>query len=197
MKVTEKKTTETRRNEIICASLKIIEKKGLDNLNVADIAAEIDLVPSAIYRHFGGKDEIIDSLIDFVDRSLQANAACVAGSGGDAVEKLALLYKLHTDFLKTQPAIPQIIFSLLAGNKNPQLKKRLISVIAAYAAQVRNILAAGQPDGEIAPAIDPAAAAMLFVGMIQPLIILNQAGDDPADAFKQAMWAVYVRGIKN
>ena len=195
--MTEKKATETRREEIISASLRLIEKKGLDNLSVAEIASEINLVPSAIYRHFGGKNEIIDSLIDFVDRSLQSNAARVAASEGDAIEKLELLYILHTDFLKTQPAIPRIVFSLLAGNKNPQLKKRIISVIAAYVGQVRNILAKGQPDGDIAPTIDPTAAALLFVGMIQPLIILSQAGDSSVETFKQAMWTVYSRGIKN
>lgn len=195
--MTEKKATETRREEIISASLRLIEKHGLDNLSVAEIAAEIKLVPSAIYRHFGGKEEIIDSLIDFVDRSLQANVARVAEVSGDAVDKLELLYKMHTDFLQTQPAIPKIVFSLLAGNKNPSLKKRIISVIAAYVAQVRNILAKGQPDGDIEPTIDPTAAALLFVGMIQPLIILSQAGDRSVDTFKQAMWAVYSRGIKN
>jgi AcrR family transcriptional regulator len=195
--MTEKKATETRRDEIIAASLKLIENNGLDKLSVADIAAEINLVPSAIYRHFGGKEEIIDNLIDFVGRSLQANVARVAASGGDAAEKLELLYKLHTDFLKTQPAIPTIVFSLLAGNRNPALKKRIISVIATYVGQVRNILAQGQPDGGIAPAVDPTAAALLFVGMIQPLIILSQVGDSSVDTFKQAMWAIYARGIKN
>ncbi|MDR7866032.1 MAG: TetR/AcrR family transcriptional regulator [Sporomusaceae bacterium] len=192
--MTEKKATETRRDEIITASLKLIEEKGLDNLSVADIAAAINLVPSAIYRHFGGKEDIIECLVDFVDRSLQANVARVAG-GKAAVEKLELLYKLHTDFLRTQPAIPLIMFSLLAGNRNPALKQRMISVIASYVAEVRNIIAKGQPQGEIAAAIDPMSAALLFVGMIQPLIILNQAGDNSVDAFKKPLWDVYARGI--
>lgn len=42
--MTEKKATETRRDEIINASLRLIEENGLDNLNIADIATEIDLV---------------------------------------------------------------------------------------------------------------------------------------------------------
>jgi TetR/AcrR family fatty acid metabolism transcriptional regulator len=192
--VTEKKATETRREEIIKASLRLIEEKGLDNLSVADIAAAINLVPSAIYRHFGGKEEIIESLVDYVDRSLQANVARVAG-GKDAVERLEQLYELHTDFLKTQPAIPLIMFSLLASNRNPALKQRMISVIASYVAEVRNIIAKGQPQGEIAPAIDPMSAALLFVGMIQPLIILSQAGDNSVATFKKSLWDVYARGI--
>ena len=195
--MTKKKTTEVRRDEIISASLRLIEKNGLDNLSVADIAAEINLVPSAIYRHFGGKEEIINVLIDFVDRSLQTNAASVAGSSNDAVRKLESLYKLHTDFLKTQPAIPRIIFSLLAANKNPTLKKRIISVITDYAHQVQNILAKGQCNGDIISTIDPAATALLFIGMMQPLIILSQSEDSSVDILKKEMWAVYVRGIRN
>lgn len=196
--MTEKKATETRRDEIINASLRLIEENGLDNLNIADIATEIDLVPSAIYRHFGNKEEIITSLIDFVDRSLQANVTRVARENGNAVDKLELLYKLHTDFLKTQPAIPRIVFSLLAANKNLTLKERIFSVIINYATQIRNILAKGQPDGDIASSIDPAAAAMLLIGMIQLLIILSQTGAaDSVNNFKQEMWEVYAREIKN
>ncbi len=194
--MSKKKTTEIRRDEIINASLRLIEKDGLDNLNVAGIAAEIRLVPSAIYRHFGGKEEIVDALIDFVDRSLQANVARVAESSDHAAHKLELLYLLHTDFLKTQPAIPQIVFSLLAGNKHPALKKRITSVIADYAGRVRTILTRGQSDGDIAAAIDPAAAALLFIGMMQPLMILSQTDDRVVDAFRREMWAVYARGIQ-
>ena len=146
----KKKTTEIRRDEIINAALRLIEKNGLDNLCVADIAAEIDLVPSAIYRHYGGKEDIINALVDFVDRSLRANVTRVTASSNDAVEKLKLLYTLHTDLLTTQPAIPRILFSLLASNKNPTSKKRIISVITGYVGQVQNILAKGQSNGDVA-----------------------------------------------
>ena len=174
--------------------MRIIEKNGLDNLSVAEIAAEINLAPSAIYRHFGGKEEIIDSLITFVDKSLQENLVLVVGKEISAAEKLEMLYQLHTDFLKTQPAIPRIVFSLMATNKTPVLKQRIILVIASYVTKVRDILAQGQP-GDIAPAIEPMGAAMLFIGMIQPLIIL-QTDDNLLDSYKQAIWAVYSRGIK-
>lgn len=193
--MTKKKTTDVRRDEIITASLRIIEKNGLDNLSVADIAAEIDLVPSAIYRHFGGKEDIINALIDFVDRSLQSNAARVAAQAGPSVRQLELLYGLHTDFLKTQPAIPRIVFSLLASNKKPAFKKRILAVIANYVKQVQAMIAQGQSSGEITAAIDPSAAALLFLGMIQPLVILSQTGDEAVNIFKQDMWTVYARGI--
>lgn len=195
--MTEKKATETRRDEIIKASLRLIEMNGLDNLSIANIATEINLVPSAIYRHFGSKEEIIISLIDFVERSLQANVLRVVKENDSAVNRLEALYALHADFLKTQPAIPRIVFSLLAANKNLTLKERIFAVITNYAAKIKDILADGQSNGDIAPSIDPAAAAMLFVGMVQPLIIFSQMETaEPVDGFKQTMWSVYARGIK-
>lgn len=194
--MSKKKTTEIRRDEIVNAALRLIEKSGLDNLSVADIAAEIDLVPSAIYRHFGGKEEIVNSLVDFVERSLQANVASVVASSNNAMEKLNLLYRMHTDFLKTQPAIPKIIFSLLVSNKNLTLKNRILSVIESYVGQIQSILVKGQLDGDITSTIEASAAALQFIGMIQPLIILSQAGNSSVDVFKQELWAVYARGIK-
>lgn len=194
--MSKKKTTEIRRDEIVNAALRLIEKSGLDNLSVADIAAEIDLVPSAIYRHFGGKEEIVNSLVDFVERSLQANVASVVASSNNAMGKLNLLYRMHTDFLKTQPAIPKIIFSLLVSNKNLTLKNRILSVIESYVGQIQSILVKGQLDGDITSTIEASAAALQFIGMIQPLIILSQAGNSSVDVFKQELWAVYARGIK-
>ncbi|MBP1762560.1 MAG: transcriptional regulator, TetR family, partial [Firmicutes bacterium] len=63
----QKKATEIRQDEIVTAALALVEQNGLDHVNIANIAAAIHLVPSAIYRHFTGKEEIIAGLIDFVN----------------------------------------------------------------------------------------------------------------------------------
>ena len=135
-------------------------------------------------------------MVDFVEKSLQANVASVVASSNNAMEKLHLLYRMHTDFLKTQPAIPKIIFSLLVSNKNLTLKNRILSVIESYVGQIQSILVKGQFDGDITFTIEASAAALQFIGMIQPLIILSQAGNSSVDVFKQELWAVYARGIK-
>ena len=82
-----RKTTEIRREEILRAALFIVEQQGLDNLNTNAIAALIQLVPSAIYRHFKNKEEIIAALIDFIGERLQQNLQQATTQEGTALER--------------------------------------------------------------------------------------------------------------
>ena len=49
------------------AALSIVEQQGLDNLNTNAIAAVIQLVPSAIYRHFKNKEDLVNYLVNKIE----------------------------------------------------------------------------------------------------------------------------------
>lgn len=87
-KCAAEKTTEIRREEILRAALLIVEQQGLDNLNTNAIAALIQLVPSAIYRHLKNKEEIIAALIDFIGERLQQNLQQATTQEGTALKRL-------------------------------------------------------------------------------------------------------------
>ena len=191
----EKKATEVRREEIIVAALSLVEKHGLDNLNIADIARVIDLVPSAIYRHFGGKEAIIESLIEFAGASLQDNIAQAQIAESNAVDRLEVLFNLHVKLIKEQRAIPHILFSLISSDKNMYLKQKMLLVINTYIANIKKIIAEGQLKGEILAEVDVGAAGILFLGMVQPLAVLSQSGDDLLNIYPAPLWETYRRGI--
>ena len=65
--------TEVRREQIIEAAMNLIASRGLKGLNVAGIANRIGLVPSAIYRHFKSKDDVLDMILDFIQEKLLTN----------------------------------------------------------------------------------------------------------------------------
>ncbi|HEY6572448.1 MAG TPA: helix-turn-helix domain-containing protein, partial [Candidatus Eisenbacteria bacterium] len=60
---TRKLATEVRRDQIAAAALQIIAAHGVRGLSLAAVARRVGLVPSAIYRHFAGKDEILDATL--------------------------------------------------------------------------------------------------------------------------------------
>ena len=193
--MTEKKTTEVRREEIIVASLSLVEQHGLENLNIADIAKKVDLVPSAIYRHFAGKEKIIESLIDFAGAHLQSNIAQTLMAESHGVDRLKMLFTLHVKLIKEQRAIPRILFSLLSSEKNIELRQKILLVINKYVENIEKIIDEGQVAGEILPAVDPRAAGLLFLGMVQPLAVLSQSDDDLINHYYEPLWEIYQRGI--
>ena len=190
-----RKTAEIRREEILRAALFIVEQQGLDNLNTNAIAALIQLVPSAIYRHFKNKEEIIAALIDFIGERLQQNLQQATTQEGTALERLKSLFELHVKLLQEEPAIPRILYFLISSERNQELKKKMLAEIDAYVYETKKLLLQGKKAGEINPAVDVTAAAMMFLGMIQPLVILSQENKDVLAEYPQKLWQCYQRAI--
>lgn len=190
-----RKSTEVRKEEIVRAALSLVEQNGLDKLNMMDIALAVNLVPAAIYRHFKGKEEIVAALIEFADRSLQHIISQVMDSDGSAIAKLELLFELHVRLLNEEAAIPKILYVLLSSDRSPELKDGMLSVVGSYVQQVKKILLQGQRKGEINADVDAMAAAMLFLGMVQPLAILAQLDPKVLDEYPAKLWHSYRRSI--
>ena len=95
-----RKTTEVRQEEIIRAALSIVEHNGLDKLNINDIAARIELVPAAIYRHFKGREEIVAALVEYIEKRLRYNLGQMNAVQDTTIAKLKVLFELHITLLK-------------------------------------------------------------------------------------------------
>ncbi|RZS68747.1 TetR family transcriptional regulator [Agromyces ramosus] len=60
------------RDAIVAAGLKLAAQPGVGSVSVRDLGAELGADPTAIYRHFRGKDELMRSLLDeLIGMSLQ------------------------------------------------------------------------------------------------------------------------------
>ena len=190
-----RKSTEIRKDEIVRAALAIVENSGLDKMNINEIAAKVEMVPAAIYRHFKGREEIVAALIEHIDQRLQSNLSQANAVTGTPIAKLKTLFELHVTLLKEEAAIPSILYFLLSSDRNPELKAGMLSAVGVYVQQVKKLLQQGQRKGEISPDIDAAAAAMMFLGMLQPLAILGQINKEILDDCPPKLWQQYRRSI--
>ena len=190
-----RKSTEIRKDEIVRAALAIVENSGLDKLNINEIAAKVEMVPAAIYRHFKGREEIVAALIEHIDQRLQSNLSQANAVTGTPIAKLKTLFELHVTLLKEEAAIPRVLYFLLSSDRNPELKAGMLSAVGVYVQQVKKLLQQGQRKGEISPDIDATAAAMMFLGMVQPLAILGQIDKEMLDDCPQKLWQQCQRSI--
>ena len=190
-----RKSTEIRKDEIVRAALAIVENSGLDKMNINEIAAKVEMVPAAIYRHFKGREEIVAALIEHIDQRLQSNLSQANAVTGTPIAKLKTLFELHVTLLKEEAAIPRVLYFLLSSDRNPELKAGMLSAVGVYVQQVKKLLQQGQRKGEISPDIDATAAAMMFLGMVQPLAILGQIDKEMLDDCPPKLWQQYQRSI--
>jgi AcrR family transcriptional regulator len=164
--------TEIRQEQIAQAALALIARRGLNHLNIGALASEVGVVPSAIYRHYHGKDEVLNSVLDLISKSLLANVEAARQATPDSLERLHLLLMRHVQLIRHHAGIPRVLFSeqIFAGNSGR--RRRVHQTIQGYLQKIAGIVGEGQHEGRIRADISPDTTAVMFLGLVQPAIIL-------------------------
>lgn len=194
---TEKLATEVRQEQIARAAIELVAENGLGQLSVSAVARKIGLVPSALYRHFRCKEDVLDAAVRMILEKLQGNVQAVREETGDALEQLEGLLARHVRLIRENRGIPQIIFSQDFYADRPERRRELYDGIRGYLAEVAGILRRGQQDGRVRPDLQPDAAAVMFLGLIQPSAILWHMSDGEFDVTRQARrgWTLFREAI--
>ncbi|MBN2560027.1 MAG: TetR/AcrR family transcriptional regulator [Phycisphaerae bacterium] len=194
----EKLETQVRQEQIAEAALGLIGRHGLQGLSVARVARQIGLVPSAIYRHFDGKERVLDAVLDLIGSRLHGNVGVVTREGGDPLDQLRRLLMRHIELIRDNQGIPRVIFSeeLYAGR--PERRRKVYEIIAGYLKSVAQLIRRGQKAGRIRENADPDVLAVMFLGLVQPAAILWHVSDGVFDVTKQAErgWKVFREAIQ-
>ncbi len=63
---TEETRTPLSRDRVLRAAVTLADREGADGLSMRRLAAELHVVPMALYKHVANKDELLDGMIDVV-----------------------------------------------------------------------------------------------------------------------------------
>lgn len=194
---TEKKKSEIRKEQIARAALALIASQGMKGLSVASVARRIGLVPSALYRHFKGKEEILEATIELVRDRLSDNIQAIGQEPSSPLEQLKSLLIRHIQTIREFRAIPRIIFSDEVFAGHPQRKVRVYTIIQDYLGQVSDLVARGQQVGQINRSLNPGTISVMFLGLVQPPAVLWHLSDGKFDVTKQSKqaWEIFENAI--
>ena len=195
--MTDKLDTGIRQEQIAQAALALVAQHGLERLSVADVARRVGLVPSAIYRHFKSKDEVIDSVLQLVRDRLLDNVRAVREERPEAIERLRLLVFRHMALIRDNQALPRVVFSEEIYAGHPSRRARMFKAIQTYLGKIAEIVREGQRDGTIRDSLDPATVSVMFLGLIQPAAILWHMSDGKFDVTRHTTkaWQVFREAI--
>jgi AcrR family transcriptional regulator len=187
-----------RREQIARVALDLIAQGGLKDLSMAAVARRLGLVPSAIYRHFRSKDEIIDAVLDLIGAQLERNVQAATRETDDPLDALARLLALHVELIRATQAIPRLIFSDEVHWRRPERKRRVHAILARYLAHVAELVRAGQSAGRIRSDLEPETAGFMYLGLIQPAGVLWYLTDGRFDVTRQVRkaWGVLAAAIE-
>jgi AcrR family transcriptional regulator len=193
----KKAKTELRRTQIASAALSLVERHGLRGLNCARLAEAVGVVPSALYRHYPDKDRVIDAVLDLIQGRMAENVAMARTETGNALHRLRALLDRHVALVLKSSFIPRVVFSEEVLQRDSAHSQRMYQIVDQYLSGVEAIIREGQIEGAVRTDIDPKAARQLFLGVIQPSILLWTMSDGRFDlrAQTEACWLLFIQAI--
>jgi len=169
------------KRQILRAALKLFSERGLNATTIRDIAEESGYTNPALYKHFGGKEELALHLFETCHRRLwtRCNAAIAAGKDFDAklsgyVGQMLALVDEHPEAM----AFLSDSARTLWPKTEPTVRRNTMIGLA----RGLMALAPGQKRGKPAVNIDVAAASLQ--GTLAELTRMMQVGVVPGPAIR-------------
>jgi AcrR family transcriptional regulator len=188
---------EQRRTATIEAAVELAGRHDPSEVTTGAIAQAMGVTQPALFRHFPTKDAIWEGVMSWVSDRLLANVERAAASAPSPLAALEAAFMGHVEFVARHPGVPRVLLAELQRGDDTVAKRTVQSLLRRYGERVRALVQLGKERGEIARETDAAAAATLFIGSIQGLVlsslISGRASRLRADA--PGAFAIYRRGI--
>jgi AcrR family transcriptional regulator len=156
------------------------------------------ITQGALFRHFPTKDAIWLAVIEWVTQRVLARLDETMRTTKSPLEALEAIFTAQVESHVRYAGGPRIVFGELQRAGDTRAKRMVRTFMGQYIERLQALIEQGKERGEIAPAVDSKAAATLFVGMIQCLVVQSLVSGKPGIVRTKApdIFAIYLRGIR-
>lgn len=189
--------TEVRQAAIVDAALNLARSMGPAQITTSHIAAAVGVTQGAVFKHFPSKDAIWLAAMAWVHTQLRGALEEAAVAAPTPLQGLGAVFMAHVNFVVTHPGVPRLIFHELQQPADSATKQEVRALLQGYRQLLLGLLGAAARQQQLQADLDQDAAATLFVGIVQGLVMQSMLSDKPAGMRAQAsrVFALYLRGL--
>ena len=188
-----------RRAATVEAVVDLAAEQNPSDITTTAIAQRMGLTQGALFRHFPTKDAILQAVMAWVTERLLARVDKAAEGTTSPVAALEAVFMTHIDFVSEHPGVPRMLFGELQRPGETLPKRMVQTLIQHYGERLHRLLEAGKAQGELDAGLDVDAAAVLFIGTIQGLVMQSLLAGKVCRIRRDApaVFAIYRRGIES
>lgn len=179
-------STEQRQADTVEAVIRLCGEEDPATLTTARIAEAVNLSQGALFRHFPNKNSLWEAVARWTAQQLTRRVFSLAEQHGDALQALEAMFLAHVGFVCSHPGIPRLMLGELQKPESTTAKAVVRQALDQYRQRVIALLETAIVQGSIAPGTDKQAAAVLYLGAIQGLVIQAMISDDISSARQSA-----------
>jgi AcrR family transcriptional regulator len=165
-----RKSTMVRKKQIMNAARKLIMRSGSEHVTIRNMAKEVGISDSAIYRHFKSKMEILSFLADSVSAGMIHDIEMARSVGFNSMNIIDEILRTHLSTIKQKRGLSFLVLAEIISFGNKSLNRKVSDNIQIYINRLRVVLSDGVRAGVVRQNVDLDAAALLLFGMIQGLV---------------------------
>ncbi len=174
MSLNARQSTESRQAEIIATVLALAAERN-----------------GALFRHFSTKEAMRLAVIEWIEPQLMAKLGDAQASAPDVLSGLEAMFLAHVKFIREFPGVPRLVFAELQQPDSSPVRQRVQQIMQRYRQMLAETLGKAKAAQLIRDDVDVQAAAALFLGAIQGLVMQSMLGGVSPDAEEPDLGVLY------
>lgn len=192
-------SADARRSATVESVIQLAAVQNPGSITTAAIAGHMNLTQGALFRHFPNKEAIWQAVMEWVATRLLERIDQAAKGNESPLAALEAIFMTHVEFVAENPGVPRMVFGELQRAESTLAKQVVHTLTQRYAERLNGLIQNGKSSGELNASLDNEAAATLFLGTIQGLVMQSLITGDAERMRHDAprVFAIYRRGIGN
>jgi TetR/AcrR family transcriptional regulator len=114
-----------RKQQILETLAKMLESPKREKITTAALAAKLDVSEAALYRHFAGKAQMFEALIEFIESSLFSLINKITSEETDGLIQMQRIITVLLMFAEKNPGMTRVLIGDALVNEDEALQTRI------------------------------------------------------------------------
>jgi TetR/AcrR family transcriptional regulator len=158
--------TGERKDQILQTLAQMLETPAGEKVTTAALAARLKVSEAALYRHFSGKAQMFEGLIEFIEQTLFALINKITGEEKGGLRQVEAIITVLLAFAAKNRGMTRVLIGDALVNEDDRLQVRINQLHDRLEAALKQALRFGVSQKEIAQDVDVAAQANLIMSFV-------------------------------
>jgi AcrR family transcriptional regulator len=161
-----------RQIQIMEAATARIDRFGIQELTIKNLAADLNLSEAALYRHFKSKNDILTGILDYFILEMKQRIGDIIGQEtSEPQDILRQIFNSQLNSFVQRPSIVSVIFSESIFQFNSELSQKVSEMMGIMQTSISKLVENGQKNQKINTLINHDALTTIIMGSMRMVVL--------------------------
>ena len=189
--------TGERKAQILQTLAHMLENPAAEKVTTASLAARLEVSEAALYRHFSGKAQMFEGLIEFIEQTLFALINKITSEEKSGMRQIESIVGVLLAFAQKNKGMTRVLIGDALVHEDERLQARINQLHDRLEAALKQAVRFGVTQKELADDVDAAACANVILSFVVGRwhqFAKSGFKRDPAELWAQ-QWRQLMQGV--